>query len=79
MMYLRLDRALATSEWIDYYKEVRVHHLVHFTSDHYALLIIDTIAHTTSKKTDSILKPCGQKKRRNVETLLKQLRVNVWI
>lgn len=52
MMYLRLDRALATSEWIDYYKEVRVHHLVHFTSDHYALLIIDTIAHTTSKKTE---------------------------
>lgn len=42
-MYLRLDRALATYEWIDYYKDIKVHHLVDSTSDHYALLIIDTM------------------------------------
>ena len=40
-MYLRLDRALATPDWIDYFKEVKVHHLVVPTSDHCALLITD--------------------------------------
>ena len=40
-MYLRLDRALATPKWIDYYKNTKVHHLVESTSDHCALLITD--------------------------------------
>ena len=40
-MYLRLDRALATPDWIDYFKEVKVHHLVVSTSNHCALLITD--------------------------------------
>ena len=40
-MYLRLDRALATPNWVDHYKEVKVHHLVESTSDHCALLISD--------------------------------------
>ncbi|XP_030923509.1 uncharacterized protein LOC115950456 [Quercus lobata] len=39
---LRLDRALATPEWIDHYKNVKVHHLVESTSDHCALLLTDT-------------------------------------
>ena len=37
----RLDRALATPEWINHYKDIKVHHLVESTSDHYALLITD--------------------------------------
>jgi len=42
-VYLRLDRALTTLEWIDHYKDIRVHHLVDSTSDHCALLVCDTI------------------------------------
>ena len=40
-MYLRLDRALATPKWIDYYKDIKVHHLVESISNHCALLITD--------------------------------------
>ena len=46
-MYLRLDRALATPDWVDHYKDVKVHHLVESTSDHYALLI--TVATVVQK------------------------------
>ena len=31
---LRLNRALATSEWLDHFKDPKVHHLVESTSDH---------------------------------------------
>ena len=40
-MYLRLDQALATPEWIEYYKDIKVHHLVESTFDHCTLLITD--------------------------------------
>ena len=40
-LYLRLDRALATPEWVDHYKDIKVQHLVESTSDHCALLISD--------------------------------------
>ena len=40
-LYLRLDCALATPEWVDHYKDIKVHHLVEFTSNHCALLIFD--------------------------------------
>ena len=43
IMYLRLDQALATPDWVDHYKDVKVHHLVESTSDHYALLVTDAI------------------------------------
>ena len=43
-MYLRLDRALATPEWTDHYKDMRVHHLVDSTSDYCAFLVADSIA-----------------------------------
>ena len=49
-MYLRLDRALVTQEWIDHYKDMRVHHLVDSTSDHCALLITDSIASQSPRK-----------------------------
>ena len=42
-LYLRLDRALATPEWVDHYKNIKVYHLVESTSDHCALLISDDI------------------------------------
>ena len=42
-VYLRLDRALATTDWIDHYREIRVYHLVDSTSDDYALLVTDTL------------------------------------
>ena len=40
-VYLRLDRALATPDWVDHFKDVKVHHLVESTSDHCALPISD--------------------------------------
>ena len=41
---LRLDRALAMQDWINHYKDMRVHHSVASTSDHVALLISDFFA-----------------------------------
>ena len=38
-VYLRLDRAFETSDWIDMFGEVRVNHLVDSTSNHRALYI----------------------------------------
>ena len=35
---LCLDRALATSEWLEHFKDPRVHHLVDSTFDHWILL-----------------------------------------
>ena len=40
-MYLRLDRALATPDWVDHYKDIKVHYIVNSTSDHCVLLISD--------------------------------------
>ena len=40
-MYLRLDRAMATQDWVDYFKDTKVHHVVDSTSDHCVLLISD--------------------------------------
>ena len=40
-MYLRLDRAFATSEWIDKFGEAKVHHIVDSTSNHCALVLLD--------------------------------------
>ena len=40
-MYLRLDRAMATQDWVDYFKDIKVHHVVDSTSDHCVLLISD--------------------------------------
>ena len=40
-VYLMLDKALATQNWIDKYKKARVHHIVDLTSDHFALLVLD--------------------------------------
>ena len=49
-MYLRLDHALATQEWIDHFKDMRVHHLVESTNNHYALLITDSITSQSPQK-----------------------------
>ena len=49
-VYLRLDRALATQNWIDNYREVRVHHIVDSTSDHFTLLISDSFAPQPPRK-----------------------------
>ena len=38
-MYLRLDRAMAMQDWVDYFKDIKVHHVVDSTSDHCVLLI----------------------------------------
>ena len=43
-VYLRLDRALATNDWINYFNGTRVLHLVDSTFDHCAMLIADCIA-----------------------------------
>ena len=42
-VYLRLDRALATNDWINMFNGTRVLHLVDSTSDHCTLLIVDSI------------------------------------
>lgn len=41
-VYLRLDRALATTEWLNYFHNIKVHHLVDTTSDHFSLLLTET-------------------------------------
>ena len=41
-MYIRLDQALATSEWMEQFKETHVYHIVDSTSDHCALLVSDS-------------------------------------
>ena len=38
---LRLDRALATTDWITNFEVTKVHHLTNSTSDHYVLLLTD--------------------------------------
>ena len=42
-VYLRLDRAFATNYWINYFNGIKVLNLVDSTSDHCALLIVDSI------------------------------------
>ncbi|XP_050285288.1 uncharacterized protein LOC126724903 [Quercus robur] len=39
---LRLDRAFATSDWLEYFKSPKVHYLVESTSDHCILTITDS-------------------------------------
>ena len=46
---LRLDRALATSEWSTRFGELKVYRLVDSTSDHCALLITDPRTRNQSK------------------------------
>ena len=58
-LLLRLDRALATSEWIDHYKNAKVHHLVESTSDHCARLLIDA----------AIIQKLSTKRRFQFETM----------
>ena len=36
---LRLDRVLATMDWIEHYQNSRVFHIVESTSDHYAIFL----------------------------------------
>ncbi|XP_075659082.1 uncharacterized protein LOC142628947 [Castanea sativa] len=62
-VYLRLDRALATQNWIDNYKEVRVHHIVDSTSDHLALLISDSISPQPPRKLQLHFKAMWTKKK----------------
>ena len=47
---LRLDRALATSDWLESFKSPKVHHLVESTSDHYILTITDSPPPTRKSK-----------------------------
>ena len=39
---LRLDRAFATSEWLDHFKDQIVHYLIKLTSDHCILITTDS-------------------------------------
>ena len=38
---LRLDRVLATVDWIEHYQNSRMFHIVESTSDHYAIFLTD--------------------------------------
>ena len=62
-IYLRLDRALATNDWISYFSGTRVLHLVDSTSDHCALLIADSIAMQPSRKRKFHFKEIWTKKK----------------
>ena len=69
---LRLDRALATSGWIDHYKNVKVHHLVESTSDHCALLLLMLLLFRSCPlNVDSSSKLCGLEGR-NAKTSFKE-------
>ena len=49
-VYLRLDRAFATDDWINHFNGTRVLHLVDSTSNHCTLLIADFLAVQPSRK-----------------------------
>lgn len=49
-MYLRLDRVFATLDWVNHFKEARVHHIVESTSDHCALLLPNSLASQPPRK-----------------------------
>ena len=49
-VYQRLDWALATIGWIDYFKDTWVYHIVDSTSDHCTLLISDSFAPQPQRK-----------------------------
>ena len=51
---LCLDRAFATSNWLEYFKSPKVHHLVESTSDHCILTIIDSPPPTCKSKPFSL-------------------------
>lgn len=38
-VYIRLDRAFATMEWLDHFQNIKVQHLVDTTSDHFPILL----------------------------------------
>ena len=40
-MYLRLDRALATMDWLDHFQNIKVQHLMDTTFDHFPILLAD--------------------------------------
>lgn len=42
-IYLRLDRAFATIDWLDHFSSIKVHHLLDITSDHCPLLLTESI------------------------------------
>lgn len=63
-VYLRLDRALATQNWIDNYREVRVHHIVDSTSDHFTLLISDSFAPQPPRKRQFHFEAMWTKKKK---------------
>ena len=47
---LHLDRAFATSNWLEYFKSPKVHNLVESTSNHYILIITDSPPPTHKSK-----------------------------
>lgn len=69
-VYLRLDRVLATNEWVNKFGEVRVNHLVDSTSDHCALFTIPTLL-SKLELDASTLRLCGQRGR-SARSLLKR-------
>lgn len=50
IIYLRLDRAFANSEWLNCFNNVKVHHLVESTLDHCLLRIIDSCLLAPTRK-----------------------------
>ena len=42
MMYFRLDRAFATMDWLEHFRDIKVRHLVDTTSDHCPLLLAES-------------------------------------
>ena len=49
-IYVKLDRALATQNWIDIHKEARVHHIVDSTSNHLGLFVSDSLVPNHPRK-----------------------------
>ena len=62
-IYLTQDRALATQDWIEIYKEVWVHHIVDSTSDHFALLVSDSFTPRHPRKCQFHFEAMLDKKR----------------
>ena len=73
-VYLRLDRALATNDWINHFNGTRVLHLVDSTSDHCALLIVDSLAVQPSRKRRFHFEEMWTKKKE-----CKEIIRNAWV
>ena len=56
-VYLRLDRTLATSNWLEHFSNIKVQHLEDTMLDHCPLLLADSNTFKDMESSNSFLRP----------------------